>query len=61
MGRNIGNLNKISRIDYSNNCWLEKGVIPNNITLNKDQYQELWKSHPLERHEIFIFNKSIKL
>lgn len=47
----------MNRINYSNNCWVEKGIIPNNIKLNKEQYQELWNSHPLKKHKIFIFNK----
>ena len=49
----------ISRINYSTNCWVEKGQIP--FELNKDQYQELWRSHPIEKHEIFIFNKYHKV
>ena len=51
--------NTTSRLNYSKNCWLEKGVIP--IKLDKDQYHELWKSHPIERNEIFIFNKYHKV
>lgn len=42
-----------------NNCWLEKGKVP--IKLNEEQYQNLWNSHPVERNEIFIFNKYHKV
>jgi len=48
-------------INYPNNCWIEKGVIPSELQLNKDQYQELWNSHPLEQDEICIFNKYVKI
>ena len=41
------------------NCWLERGKIP--FKLNKEQYQSLWNSHPVERNEIFIFNKYHKV
>ena len=43
----------------NNNCWLEKGKIP--IKLTKEQYKNLWNSHPVERNEIFIFNKYHKV
>jgi DNA oxidative demethylase len=43
----------------NNNCWLEKGKL--SIKLNKEQYQSLWDSHPVERNEIFIFNKYHKV
>ena len=41
------------------NSWLEKGKLP--FTLNKEQYQDLWDSHPEERDDIFIFNKHHKV
>lgn len=41
------------------NCWLEKGKIP--FKLSKEEYQSLWDSHPVERNEIFIFNKYQKV
>ena len=41
------------------NSWLETGKLP--FKLNKEQYQTLWNSHPVERNEIFIFNKYHKV
>ena len=41
------------------NCWIETGKIP--LTLNEEQYQELWESHPIERNVIFIYNKQHKV
>ena len=38
------------------NSWIEKGKIP--FTLNKEQYQKLWDSHPEERDDIMGSNAS---
>ena len=46
---------------FSNDSWIERGTIPNNIHLTNDQYKELWDAHPAERHEIYIFNKYHKV
>ena len=47
------------RTNYSNNSWVEMGKIP--VQLTQEQYDHLWNSHPIERNEIFIFNKYHKV
>lgn len=48
-------------MELLDNCWLERGIIPSNIQLNEEQYDELWCQHPQERHDIYIFNKWFKV
>jgi alkylated DNA repair dioxygenase AlkB len=49
----------MDRTELPLECWVEKGQIPKELILNKEEYDILWDSHPEKYHKIKIFNKLI--
>jgi alkylated DNA repair dioxygenase AlkB len=41
------------------NCFIERGIMP--FKLNREEYDQLWDSHPLQRSVMIIFNKKIRI